>query len=142
MIRIRSATAADQDIIRHIVRIGELPPYSLRWQQFLVAEQDGRVIGVGQIRRHGRYNELGSLAVLPEYRGQGVGAQLIAALEAQAGLPLYLFCQEPVETYYRRFGYRRIRFLEAPGPLKALALIGFTLPRLFGVRIRLMRKDG
>lgn len=141
MIQIRPAIAADQDTIRHIVRVAELPPYSLRWQQFLVAEQSGQVIGVGQIRRHGKVNELGSLAVLPDHRGQGVGAQLIAALEAKAGMPLYLFCRDNRESYYQRFGYRRIRFPEAPGSLKLMALGGFTVPRLFGFRIRLMRKD-
>jgi len=142
MIQIRPATAADQDTIRHIVRLGKLPPYSLKWQHFLVAEEDGRVIGVGQIRQHGGHNELGSLAVLPERRGQAVGAQLMAALETRAGLPLYLFCREPLETYYQRFGYRLVRLPEAPGQLKMMALLAFTLPRLFGFRIRLMRKDG
>jgi N-acetylglutamate synthase-like GNAT family acetyltransferase len=142
MIQIRPAKAAEQDTIRHIVRLVGLPPYSLKWQHFLVAEQDGQVIGVGQIRQHGGYNELGSLAVLPEQRGQGVAAQLITGLEAKAGMPLYLFCRDNLESYYERFGYRRIRFPEAPGPLKSIALLAFTVPRLlFGFRILIMRKD-
>src|SRR3954447_4550859 len=125
---IRPAVEADQTAIVELVRLGELPPYSLKWQHFLVAEIEGKIVGVGQIRKHGTCNELGSLAVHPDYRGQGIAGKLVAALEDRAGLPLYLFCRDHLEGFYGRFGYRRLRFSQVPGPLRLLAVFAFTLP--------------
>ncbi len=138
---IRPATAADQATIRRMVRQARLPPFSLAWPHFLIAERDGQIIGIGQVRDHRGIPELGSLAVLPPYRGQGIGGQLIAALEARAGLPLYLFCRAELEPYYGRFGYRRIPFRETPGPLRLKTGFSLVLPGLFGVQIIRMCKD-
>ncbi|MBC7809694.1 MAG: GNAT family N-acetyltransferase [Burkholderiales bacterium] len=139
-IHIRPATQADEQTIQQFVKIGGLPPINLKWPNFLVAEQDGKPVGMGQIREHGGVPELGSLVVLPEYRHQGVASRLVQALEAKSGLPLHLFCERHMETYYARFGYQRIRFWQAPAALRLFALIPFTLPRLMGVEVILMRK--
>jgi amino-acid N-acetyltransferase len=122
-----------------------LDPTTLKWPNFLVAEMEVEpgapvIVGVGQIKPYPNAPELGSLAVLPEYRGQGIAADLIAALEARAPRPLYLLCQNRMEAYYGRFGYRRIAFAEAPRPLKLKLLPAFAF-RLFGVQVIVMRKD-
>src|SRR4051812_27473766 len=65
---VRPAVAADQSEIVELVRLGNLPPYSLKWSHFMVAEKVGKIVGVGQIRKHGPCNELGSLSVHPDYR--------------------------------------------------------------------------
>jgi len=137
---IRPATAADDTTIRRMVRAARLDPTSLHWRNFLVAEQDGKLIGVGQIKPHPGCQELGSLVVLPAYRGQGVADALIAGLEVRAGRPLYLFCQDNMTAYYGRFGYQLIRYWDAPWFLKLKMLIPLAF-RLFGVRIVIMRKD-
>ncbi|MBE0688760.1 MAG: GNAT family N-acetyltransferase, partial [Anaerolineae bacterium] len=104
---LRRAVEADQPIIRRLVLSECLNPRDVHWQNFLVAEdeEEKRIIGIGQIRLHGTVKELGSLVILPEYRGQGLGAALISALESQAGYPLYLMCASDKVPYYRRFGY-------------------------------------
>ena len=122
------------------MKIGGLPPISLKWPNFLVAERDGQPVGVGQIRKHGEIPELGSLVVLPEHRHQGVGARLVKALEAKSGMPLYLFCEQHMETYYGQFGYQRIGLLQAPLRLIPFASIPLILVRLMGERIILMQK--
>jgi N-acetylglutamate synthase-like GNAT family acetyltransferase len=136
---IRPATADDQATIRAIVRQSGLPPFSIRWPHFLVAEQGGEIVGVGQIRWHGSVPELGSLAVRSDHRGQGIGGQLIAALEARAGLPLYLYCRAELEPYYTRYGYQRIGWDAVPGPLRLQSAAAATM-RLFRVRVLLMVK--
>ena len=82
--------------IRHAAADGDDarldPTTRLHFEHALVAEVDGEVVGVGQIKHHPGCQELGSLVVLPEYRRQGIAAQLIAALEAEAERPLYLIC--------------------------------------------------
>ncbi|KMK65866.1 GNAT family N-acetyltransferase [Puniceibacterium sp. IMCC21224] len=48
------------------------------------AEQDGRLWGCAALRRCDGYGEVKSMFVDPEARGRGVGAQLLAHLEAEA----------------------------------------------------------
>ncbi len=141
-LHLRPATADDAPIIRQMIREAQLDPSTLKWQNFLVVAQadNGQMVGIGQIKRYRDCEELGSLVVLPEFRGQGVAAALIAALEARAGRPLYLLCGSHMQPYYERFGYHVIRWREAPGTLRLK--LSFALPfRLFGIRVLVMRKD-
>ncbi|MCA9907561.1 MAG: GNAT family N-acetyltransferase, partial [Anaerolineae bacterium] len=111
---IRRAVESDQPVICRLVRSECLNPRDVHWQNFLVVENGSRIIGIGQIRLHGAVKELGSLVVLPEYRGQGVASALIAALEAQAGYPLYLMCANDKVAYYQRFGYAVLDDMDIP----------------------------
>jgi amino-acid N-acetyltransferase len=139
MVYIRAARADDAAIIKKMVWDEQLDPTALKWQHFLVAEADGKIVGIGQIRRHADCNELGSLVVLKTYRGQGIAAQLIAALEARAGLPLYLDCRDKLIPYYERLGFKSIRYGDAPRTLR-LKLLFTLLFRVFGVKVGVMRK--
>ncbi|MBL8147843.1 MAG: GNAT family N-acetyltransferase [Anaerolineae bacterium] len=137
---IRPAAAADEALIRRMVRAERLDPTQLRWPNFLIAEMGDTVVGIGQIRRHRTCEELGSLAVTADYRQRGVASALLRALEARAGRPLYLLCAGRMQPFYERFGYRIIAYGETPAPLrlKRLLMIPF---RLAGVRVIAMRKD-
>jgi N-acetylglutamate synthase-like GNAT family acetyltransferase len=137
MVYIRVATEQDNTIIRKMVRNAQLDPTSLKWQHFLIAEVDGKIVGIGQVRKHPDCEELGSLLVLKEYRRQGIAAQLIEQLEARAGRPLYLDCRSRMIPYYERFGYKAIPYLEAPLTLK----IKLFLPMILRIRVAVMRKN-
>lgn len=139
MVEIRPATAGDQAMIRKMVFDARLDPTSLRWQHFLIAEDGAEIVGIGQIKEYPGCQELGSLIVQPEYRARGIGARLIAALEAKAGRPLYLLCESGMEGYYRRFGYVTIGWIQAPWFLK-LKLLPVLPFRLLGIRVVVMRK--
>jgi amino-acid N-acetyltransferase len=140
MVQIRAAVEQDAARIRQMVRDEQLDPTSLDWRHFLVAEQDGQIVGIGQIKEYPGCQELGSLVVLREYRDQGIAGQLITALESKAGRPLYLLCRERMEPYYQRFGYQTISFWQAPAVLK-LKLIPALLLRVFGIRVLVMEKS-
>ncbi|MDX1991090.1 MAG: GNAT family N-acetyltransferase [bacterium] len=140
MVLIRPATEADFPTIKRLLRIGELPLFDVKWQHFLVADIEGEIVGVGQIRQHSQTRELGSLVVLPEYRNQGVASRLIDALEAKAGFPLYLFCQENMQPYYARFGYQTVQDARTiPGSMRLKARL-LILARRFGISALVMRK--
>ena len=139
MLNIRPAAAEDQPTIRRIVNAEHLDPTSLHWEHFLIAEIDGELAGIGQIKEYPGCQELGSLVVLPAYRRRGIAAQLIAALEARARRPLYLMCRDHMAPYYARFGYEIIGLRQAPSFLR-LKLLPTLLFRLFGLRVYLMRK--
>lgn len=138
-ITIRPATENDSPIIKQMIRRARLDPTSLKWQNFLIAEVEGEIVGIGQVKPLPNCEELGSLVTKRAYRGKGVGSELIAALEARAGRPLYLLCASKMEAYYRRFGYETIAWWDAPAILK-LKLMPALFLRLFGIRVLVMRK--
>lgn len=140
MVDIRPAVAADESTIKQMVRQARLDPTSLKWSRFLVAEAGGEIVGIGQVKQYPGCQELGSLVVHRAYRGRGIAAQLIAALESRAEFPLYLLCESRMGPYYERFGYQTIGYWDAPWPLK-VKLTPTLLFRVFGIRVLVMRKD-
>ena len=118
--QIRPATQADQPAITAMVRAAGINPLSLHWPRFRVAEDAGRVVGVAQIKVHGDGSrELASLAAAPDRQGEGIGGALVQHLLAQpeGQPPLYLMCAQPLESYYIRFGFRRVERAEMPALL-------------------------
>lgn len=78
----------------------------------LVCDLTGRVLGVGRLHCAGgeaRHGQIRYMAVDPQWRGQGLGRQLLAALEAAAvrqGLErIDLNAREEAVDFYARQGY-------------------------------------
>ena len=146
-ISIRPATVADQPAITAIVRAARLYPRDLNWLRFLVAEADGQVVGVGQVKPHNDASrELASLAVIPEQQAQGIGSALIDALVAREAGAVYLMCMDWLEHYYERFGFRRLGRADLPPAFRTIARFAPALAlvsSLFGKRLQLivMRRD-
>jgi amino-acid N-acetyltransferase len=115
----RPAVAGDQAEIRAMVRAEALNPRNLDWSRFLVAEAGDCIVGAQQVRVHrGGTREVASRVVLPQFRGRGVGTDLLrVSLTKQHG-PLYVQCSERWIPYYERFGFRRVKPSEVPPDLR------------------------
>ncbi len=125
-----------------MVRGARLNPMGLRWQRFLVAEDETGIVGAIQIRSHDGTLELASLVVREDQRGRGIGSQLIQALIAQSPGSLYLFCRSQLEGYYARFGFHAIGVQEAPPSLRMRYAIGRIITRLIvGRPVLMMERD-
>jgi N-acetylglutamate synthase-like GNAT family acetyltransferase len=142
-VQFRPAQAADQKTITRMIHDAGINPMALHWQRFLIAEDDGVTVGIGQIKLHGDGSrELASLAVIPSRQGQGIGGALIQALLANVTGVIYLTCRQPLETYYARFGFRRIERDEMPPYFRRIirvARIFMALAR--GPGIIVMKRD-
>jgi ribosomal protein S18 acetylase RimI-like enzyme len=90
-----------------------------RERLLLVAEEDGRVLGMAQLARSGAMNaqhraEVQRVAVADNARGNGIGRQLMAAVEdaaRQCGLTLlWLTTHEGSAacTFYEALGYTKL----------------------------------
>jgi N-acetylglutamate synthase-like GNAT family acetyltransferase len=140
---IRPATETDQTTIRRLIKEASLNRMSLNWPHFVVAEEDGAIIGVGQVKSHGDGSrELASIAVVPPLQGQGIGSALIKALLVrEQGMVLHLTCRSQLEGYYSRFGFRRLRPADYPPYFRRLIPLANLIVRFFGTQILVMRRE-
>lgn len=121
-LQIRPATEADRPAILALMRPRDYNRINLQPACFIVADVDGQVIGIGQIKRH-RFDgapELASLVVAEGQRRRGIGSAIVQALLARHQGTLYLFCLVGLERYYERFGFRRVERSQLPGSLALL----------------------
>lgn len=107
---LRPATAVDQPAIKALIREVGINPMGLDWRRFLVAvDEDGRFIGCGQVKPHkDGTRELASIAVVREWRRQGVAGDIIERLKEEHGRPLWLTCRSKLVPFYQPFGFVEI----------------------------------
>lgn len=114
---IRKAKLHDAKSISELVNLGEregqlLPRslYAIRATigDWLVAEQDGKIVGVGSLIEMGpTLSEVRSLAVAPEHRKQGIGVRIVEALieEARARKIPIVFALTRAVPFFERLGF-------------------------------------
>ena len=119
---IRPAESSDQQAIQKLIRQARINPTGLAWERFLVAvDKNGKVIGCGQIKPHSDGSrELASIAVIPEYRHQGIASTLIEELLAKSTGELYLMCRSSLGPFYERFGFRSVEGNDLPPYFKRM----------------------
>ncbi len=135
MIFIRSATAADSDKIRALVRAARINPTSLDWKRFIVAQTfDGETIGCGQLKPHREgYLELASIVVAPIWRKRGVATAMINHMLEKNPGQIYLMCRSGLGPFYERFGFEGVQQADMPRYFRRIS-------RLAGLAELLMRE--
>lgn len=107
----------------------------------LAAEDDGRIVGVLSTTKYGRIAFLGAVIVSPEYRGRGVGRDLMQAallhLSSTGVETVRLNAYLDVVKFYERLGFHgeyevvRWRTAASPShPVPATAATAADLPEL------------
>ncbi|HET7143935.1 MAG TPA: GNAT family N-acetyltransferase [Anaerolineales bacterium] len=113
---LRPALELESAQIKALINLVGINPTGLDWKRFVVAvDESGQVIGCGQIKPHGGdIRELASIAVLPEYRGQGIARAVIEMLLRDYPKPLYLMCIAHNGPMYEKFGFQVINMDQMP----------------------------
>jgi amino-acid N-acetyltransferase len=138
---LRDASAEDQPTIRGIVRAANINPTGLDWPRFIVAEDGGAVVGVGQVKPHrDGTRELASIAVIPDRQGQGFGTAIIEELLRREKGTVYLTCRSRLQSYYERFGFKRLEPRDYPPYFARMLPILNTVGRFFSIQIIVMRR--
>jgi N-acetylglutamate synthase-like GNAT family acetyltransferase len=148
-ITIRPARQEDQHTIVDFIRQAHLNSRNLNWERFLVAEDDGRVVGIRQVRIHSAgTREVGSGFVVPDYRNRGISAQLMNEILSREKGSLYLMCRDKWIPYYEQFGFRQAALHQLPADFAKEYRIGrfitsfLSIFRKDKVRIVPMRREG
>lgn len=130
---LRPALETESDAIKDLIHSVGINPMGLDWKRFIVVvDAEDQIIATGQIKPHGAradIHELASIAVVPEYRGQGLARAIIESLLNESPRPLYLTCVSTLEPFYNKFGFVTISQDEMPRyfqRLSKLANVFFT----------------
>lgn len=113
---LRPASETDDAAIKGLIHSSGINPMGLDWRRFIVAVDDrDQVIATGQIKPHGKdVLELASIAVLPEYQGQGLARAIIEHLLKDSPRPLYLTCISSLGPLYEKFGFKAVDYADMP----------------------------
>lgn len=137
-VTIHPARQEDQETIVSFINEAKLNPRNLHWQNFLVAEQDGKIVGVRQVKVYPQGTlEVASGFVLPKYRRQGISAELMRALLARESGPLYTMVNEKRAPYYEQFGFRRLDVNQLPLDFRR----EYRLGRIVTTLLSMFRKE-
>ena len=137
-ITIRPARQEDQETIVSYIRQAKINPRNLHWKNFFVAEDNGKLVGIRQIKVYSQgTREAASGFVLPEYRRRGISAQLMNALLAREKGPVYAMVSHKRTPYYEQFGFRQVD----PGQLPADFHKEYRIGRIVTTLMSLFAKE-
>jgi len=136
---LRPAAEVDAATIKRLIHQVGINPLGLYWQNFILAvDEQGRMIGCGQIKKHfDGSHELASIAVTPNWRGRGVAKAIIQDLMSRQNSLLYLTCRSGLVPFYQKFGFEPAEYKELPPYFRRI----YHLKGLFE-RLRLMPAEG
>jgi N-acetylglutamate synthase-like GNAT family acetyltransferase len=124
-VTVRRARKDDQPVITAMVRRARLNPAGLRWERFVIAERDGRAVGLAQLRGHpDGATELASMVVDPECRGRGIAMRLVDALLADERAPVYTLIDRRFADHFARWGFARVDSGQLPRSVLRVYRIG------------------
>ena len=133
---LRPARETESRAIKDLIHFVGINPVGVDWKRFVVAvDSQEHIIGIGQLKPHGKdILELASIAVYPEFRGQGIARAIIEHLLKDSPRPLYLMCESGNGPLYEKFGFREIPYGEMPRYFQRIS-------KLAGVVSTLARHD-
>jgi N-acetylglutamate synthase-like GNAT family acetyltransferase len=131
---IRPAVQSDQPTIETFIRQAKINPRNLHWEHFLIAEEDGQIVGIRQVKVHAQgTREVASGFVLPGHRRRGISAQLMNEILAREKGTLYLMTAKRRKKYYELFGFRDVKLAELPSDFYREYLIGKIITTLISI---------
>jgi amino-acid N-acetyltransferase len=112
-ITIAPATAADLEPIKELLLAAGLPTAGVddHWKTFIVAREGGKLVACGGAEAYQFAALIRSVAVLPEYRSQGLGRRIVRQLLdrlASRGLREFYILTTDAEAYFRKRGFKTI----------------------------------
>jgi len=103
--RLRNATKTDSPQILDLAKKLELDYSGMEADDFLVAEEKGKIVGICALKKHKDCLELCSLGVDENYRKLGLGKKLVFGVLKKAKGEVYLATIIP--EFFEKFGFEK-----------------------------------
>ena len=104
-VSLRKANIADMQMIESYVEKFRLDNENLNFEQFIVAEKNGSIIGFGRIKTYEDCFELGCIAVLEAYRKRSIGSAIVKRLIKDFPSD-DIWITTDIPEYFQRFGFK------------------------------------
>ena len=145
-ITLRPASADDLAAVEDLLTKSKLPVEGVKDSigSFVVAESDGRLVGVGGVERCGEYGLLRSVAVDPAARGRGVGAAITETLignSRESGLRALYLLTTTAENYFPAFGFDKTSRDAVPTEIQRTAEFRDLCPSSATVMLRTLDEN-
>ena len=125
MVVIRHSTGGDWLAIEQLLRSADLPLDGAResLDGFVVAEEDGGIVGCAAIERYGSVALLRSVAILSSHRGRRIGEKLVATIiqNARGGVQSVFLLTTTAAGWFPRFGFTAVSRNDVPDSLQGSA---------------------
>ncbi len=105
MVLIRSARPDEGAEIEALLKGLELFHPGFTYEEMILAEEEGKLVGIANVRSSGGYHELTHVGVLPAYRNRGIAKQLIDNALRKTHGPVYLNTVVPL--FFEHLGFER-----------------------------------
>jgi amino-acid N-acetyltransferase len=112
-IRISAAAVEDLPAIKDILLANQLPTEGVddHWKTFVIARDGDRIVGCGGAEAYQFAALIRSVAVVPDYRSQGLGRRIVRQLLdrlASRGLREFYLLTTTAEAYFKKRGFKTI----------------------------------
>lgn len=118
--KLRAAGQADFATVHQMLIQAGLPGEGVEekfCEAFVVAEQNGRIVGAGGIEVYGPYGLLRSVVVVKEFRGEGLGEAIVSdrlRWAARQGLRAVYLLTTTVPEFFEKIGFTEMSRAEMP----------------------------
>lgn len=120
---IRPATAADGDRIEQLLGALQLPIEGIapHLANFIVAERDGKLVGVIGLERYGEEALLRSAAVASDVQRLGIGKSLtehVIGEAAASGIDTLFLLTTTAERFFAHYGFETVSRADVPAAVQ------------------------
>lgn len=108
IVRVRHANEFDMVFIEEMLKKYHLDTENLHYSQFVIATENGNLVGLGRLKKTGGMYEIGCVAVVGERKGQGIGSLIVKHLIDYAPLKIIYVITDQVD-YFKKLGFLEIK---------------------------------
>lgn len=115
----RDAVTSDIEQIESLLKEYSLPVNDIfeNINNFVIAEQDNKIVGLGGFEKHGEIILLRSITVTQEYRGKAIGKSIYQLLESKIsrlGINQLYLLTETATDYFKNIGFTIKERIDVP----------------------------
>lgn len=104
IVKVRHATEADGAFVEESVKKHHFDVETLNPEEFVVATENGDLIGLGRLRKTGEYYEIDSVLVVEKMRRGGIGSLIVQHLIGDApATKIYVLTD--LVGFFKRLGF-------------------------------------